>query len=285
MSPARPPGSEMTAALARLLDRQVRDSVLLHADWPAPPGVHGFTTLRRGREVGISPPPFDTFNLGGWHGVDGDDPAHIDTNREALRWIGELPSAPHWLRQVHGIDALRFESPVEAPLPPADEPVADASVTSTPGVVLAVLTADCLPVLLCADDGREVAAAHAGWRGLADGVLEATVAAMRTPPSRLLAWLGPAAGPLAYEVGADVHDAFVQRDAGAEHAFTATRAGHWRVDLYALARQRLAAAGLVPAHVHGGGRCTISEPDAFFSHRRDRRTGRMASLVWIDRLS
>ena len=279
MSPARPPGSEMTAALARLLDRQVRDSVLLHADWPAPPGVRGFTTLRRGREVGISPPPFDAFNLGGWHGVDGDDPAHIDTNREALRWIGELPSAPHWLRQVHGVDVLRFESPLDAPLPPADEPVADASVTSTPGVVLAVLTADCLPVLLCADDGREVAAAHAGWRGLADGVLEATVAAMRTPPADLVAWLGPAAGPQAYEVGDEVREAFVATDAGAAAAFVATRPGHHLVDLYALARRRLSAAGV--ASVSGGGLCTISDPDRFYSYRRDGRTGRQASLIWI----
>jgi len=123
--------------------------------------------------------------------------------------------------------------------------------------------------------------AHAGWRGLADGVLERTVAAMRTPPARLLAWLGPAAGPQAYEIGEDVHEAFLAQDPAAEGAFAATRPGHWRVDLYALARQRLAGAGGVPAAVHGGGLCTISDAARFFSHRRDRRSGRIATLAWI----
>jgi len=155
-------------------------------------------------------------------------------------------------------------------------------VTSTPGSVLAILTADCLPVLLCADDGSEVAAAHAGWRGLAAGVLEATVAAMRTPADRVLAWLGPAAGPQHYEIGVEVYDAFVSQDWAAGSAFTSTRPQHWRVDLYALARQRLARVGLAPARIHGGGLCTIAEPQRFYSHRRDRRSGRMASLVWIE---
>jgi hypothetical protein len=146
--------------------------------------------------------------------------------------------------------------------------------------VLAILTADCLPVVFAADDGSEVAAVHAGWRGLAAGVLEATLAAMRTPPARVLAWLGPAAGPQAYEIGAEVFDAFVARDPRADIAFVATRPGHWRVDLYALARMRLAVAGV--ADVHGGGLCTISDPQRFFSHRRDQRTGRMATLVWFE---
>jgi YfiH family protein len=147
--------------------------------------------------------------------------------------------------------------------------------------VLAILTADCLPVLFCADDGGEVAAAHAGWRGLAGGVLEATVATMRTSPSQVMAWLGPAAGPEHYEIGTEVYEAFVSQDAAAARAFTATRPGHWRVDLYALARQRLAAAGIAPDRIHGGGLCTIADPQRFYSHRRDQRAGRMASLVWM----
>lgn len=152
--------------------------------------------------------------------------------------------------------------------------------TSTPGTVLAILTADCLPVIFAADDGSEVGAAHAGWRGLAAGVLENTVAAMRAAPERLLAWLGPAAGPQAYEVGEEVRDAFLVHDARAAEVFAATRPGHWLVDLYALARRRLAAAGV--NRVHGGGLCTMSDPQRFYSHRRDRRTGRMATLVWFD---
>jgi hypothetical protein len=159
-----------------------------------------------------------------------------------------------------------------------DEPEADAAVTRCAVVVLAVLHADCLPVLLCSDDGAVLGAAHAGWRGLSAGVVEATVDAMRVPGERVMAWLGPAAGPANYEIGEEVRAAFVDGDAGAAAAFTATRPGHWRVDLYALARRRLAAIGV--ARVHGGGRCTIGEPQAFFSHRRDARTGRMASLLW-----
>jgi YfiH family protein len=167
--------------------------------------------------------------------------------------------------------------------PGTDEPEADAAVTRTPGTVLAILTADCLPVVFASDDGNEVAAAHAGWRGLAAGVLEATVASMQSAPERVLAWLGPCAGPRAYEVGQEVFDAFFARDPRAADAFVATRPGHGHVDLYALARQRLLAAGL--ARVHGGGLCTISDPQRFYSHRRDQRTGRMATLVWQARAS
>lgn len=244
----------------------------IDADWPAPPGVRGLTTLRSGD--GVSKPPFDRFNLGLRCG---DAPEDAAANRARLAsWLA-LPSPPHWLQQVHGTGVVRFEAPPTA----GDEPVADAAVTSVPGVVLAILTADCLPVLLAARDGGEIAAAHAGWRGLAAGMLEATVAAMRTPPADLVAWLGPAAGPAAYEIGEEVRDAFVQRDAGAAAAFTATRPGHWRVDLYALARRRLAACGV--RAVHGGQHCTISDPGRFFSHRRDGRSGRMATLAWISR--
>ncbi|MEG3792109.1 peptidoglycan editing factor PgeF [Lysobacter sp. CCNWLW3] len=282
----------------------------LPADWPAPANVRGFTTLRTG--PGVSAPPFDRFNLGLRAG---DEAEAVLRNRAALIERAGLPSAPRWLRQVHGVGVVRFDGPLQLqdvqseaatlppatdarptatsapPLPPAGEgrgegppePEADASVTSTPRTVLAILTADCLPVLFAADDGSEVGAAHAGWRGLAAGVLEATVAAMRTPPQRLIAWLGPAAGPQRYEVGAEVYDAFVHQDRAASHAFVATRPQHWRVDLYALARRRLTAAGLDPGRVHGGGLCTISEPQRFYSHRRDQRGGRMASLIWMSR--
>lgn len=246
-------------------------SAILPADWPAPPGVVAFTTLRHG--AGTSGPPFDTFNLGARCG---DDAGAVAANRRELVEGFALPSAPRWLKQVHGTTVVRVD-------PDAfDEVEADAAVTDAPGVVLAILSADCLPVVFAADDGSEVAAAHAGWRGLADGVLEATLAAMRTPPERLVAWMGPAAGPEAYEVGEEVREAFAAMAAptGSDGAFVATRPGHWRVNLFALARRRLEAAGLAPASIHGGGLSTIADPARFFSHRRDRRTGRMATLAW-----
>lgn len=275
----------------------------LDADWPAPRNVRALTTLRHG--LGGSVAPFDHFNLGNGVAADGDDPAAVVRNRALLVEHAGLPSAPHWLRQVHGVGVSRFDAgaaPLGCEGPLRHEPgsvraqrasmldaadaipdaEADASVTSTPGRVLAILTADCLPVLLCAADGSEIAAAHAGWRGMAAGVIEATVAAMRTPPGSVIAWLGPAAGPQHYEVGVEVYDAFVAQDWSAGRAFTSTRPHHWRVDLFALARQRLAKAGLVPGNVHGGGLCTIADPQRFYSHRRDRRTGRMASLIWIE---
>lgn len=164
----------------------------------------------------------------------------------------------------------------------ADEPEADAAVTSTPGVVLAILTADCLPVVFAADDGTELAAAHAGWPGLSAGMLEATLAAMHTPVAGITAWIGPCAGPARYEVGRNVYEAFVAPDAGAAAAFTPTREGHWLADLPALARRRLVAAGLRAEAIHGGGLCTMAEPDRFFSHRRDGRTGRIATIAWLE---
>jgi len=245
------------------------------ADWPAPAPVHALATLRHG--AGVSPPPFATFNLGL---RSGDVPANVVRNRAELVALAGLPAPPRWLRQVHGTAVVRVDAPAVADPEGRDEPEADAAVTAVPGVVLAVLSADCLPALFAARDGSEVGAAHAGWRGLAAGVLEATVAALRTPPAQLLAWLGPAAGPAAYEVGADVRAAFVDGDPGAAAAFVPTRPGHWHVDLYALARRRLAAVGVTA--VHGGGLCTISDPERFHSFRRDGRGGRLASLVWID---
>lgn len=249
----------------------------LAADWPAPSGVRAFTTLRHG--AGGSQPPFDSFNMGNRTSPEGDDPRQVQRNRDELQRLAGLPAAPHWLRQVHGTGVLRFDAPPTAQGVEA-EPEADAAVTSTPGVVLAILTADCLPVAFAARDGSEVAAAHAGWRGLADGMLEATLAAMRTPASDVIAWLGPAAGPAHYEIGTDVREAFLAHSARADAAFTATRPGHWRVDLYVLARQRMQAAGMDPADIHGGDHCTLADPSRWYSHRRDRRSGRMATLVW-----
>jgi len=242
-----------------------RGDARLAADWQAPPGVIAFTTLRHG--AGSSRAPFDHFNLGARCGDDADAVAR---NRDELISQFALPSPPRWLQQVHGVDVA-----VE---PGSDEPEADAAVTRTPGTVLAVLTADCLPVVFAAQDGSEIAAAHAGWRGLAGGVLEATLAAMHTPRTDIVAWLGPAAGPQAYEIGQEVFDTFVRRDADTASAFVATRPGHWRVDLYALARRRLTVAGVT--RVDGGGLCTISDPQRFFSHRRDQRSGRMATIVY-----
>lgn len=242
----------------------------LEADWPAPPGVRAGTVLRCAD--GVSAPPFGPMNLGAHCG---DDPAAVRENRHRLRpWL-RLPGEPAWLKQVHGTAVARI-GPADFEAPPE----ADAAVTDLPGRVLAILSADCLPVVFATRDGAEIAAAHAGWRGLAAGVLEATVAAMRAPPDQVLAWLGPAAGPERYEVGDEVRKAFVAADPAAAAAFVPTRPGHWRMDLFALARRRLARAGL--AEVHGGGQCTISDEARFHSHRRDGRGGRLATLVWKD---
>ena len=243
-------------------------SAWLEADWPAPAGVRALTTTRHG--LGVSRPPFDAFNLGTRCG---DDPAAVTENRRQLDAALRLPSPPRWLRQVHGIAVV--------PEPGFDEPEADAAVTAEAGVVLAILTADCLPVVFAAKDGGELAAAHAGWPGLSSGMLEATLAAMRTPAADLVAWIGPCAGPARYEVGRNVFDAFVAHDAGAETAFAPTRPEHWLADLPALARRRLAAAGMAAADVHGGDLCTISDPARFFSHRRDGRSGRIATIAWM----
>jgi len=184
-----------------------------------------------------------------------------------------LPAAPAWLRQVHGTAVI------DAALA-ANEPEADASVARQPNTVCVVKAADCLPVLLVDDAGSVVGAAHAGWRGLAAGVIEATVEEMRVVPQSLIAWLGPAIGPKAYEVGAEVRAAFLARDAQAAAAFTPNRPGHWLLDLYAVARQRLAARGV--ARVYGGGLCTYSEPERFPSFRRDGTRERIAAYVWLE---
>ena len=238
--------------------------------WPAPAHVAALTTVRN--LPGHSKPPFDAFNLGAHCG---DDTGAVTTNRQRLIALASLPNPPHWLQQVHGVAVHR----VTSRKPDATPPQADAAVTAIPGAVLAILTADCLPVLFVAKDGSEVAAAHAGWRGLAAGVLEATVAAMYGTPESIVAWLGPAAGPAHYEIGEEVRTAFIDHDPGAATCFTATRPGHHLIDLYGLARRRLAAAGITT--VSGGDLCTISDATRFYSYRRDGRTGRMATLVWM----
>lgn len=182
-----------------------------------------------------------------------------------------LPAEPRWLRQVHGTTVL--ETPFD------EGAAADASVARRRGEVCVVMAADCMPVLFAAADGGAVGAAHAGWRGLSSGVIEATVARMGVPPASLLAWLGPAIGPTAYEVGDEVRAAFLERDANAASAFMATRPGHWLLDLYAVARQRLAALGV--ERVSGGAHCTHTDAARFYSYRRDRATERMAAAVWL----
>lgn len=239
-------------------------------DWPAPPQVHAAVTTRLG--PGISAPPFDRFNLGLRSG-DAVDTAQA--NRSALQQALRLPSPPRWLQQVHGINVAEL-----GPLPSADEPQADAAISHIPGTVLSILTADCLPVLFCADDGSEIGAAHAGWRGLVGGVLEATLTQLATSRTRLLAWLGPCIGAPSYEVGDEVRAAFVEHDAAAAACFVASRPEHWLCDLAALARRRLQQAGVT--RIHGGGFDTLADA-RFYSYRRDgARSGRFASLIWLD---
>ena len=241
------------------------------ARWPA--GVLGRATTRRG---GVSTGPFASLNLA-TSGEAGDD-AVSDVAENRARLLRSLGiDAVCWLRQVHGTGVHRIEAPPEAG---AAAPVADAAVTRLRGVAVAVLTADCLPVLLAAEDGSAVGAAHAGWRGLAAGVLEATVAALETAPERIRAWLGPAIGPTAFEVGPEVRDAFLAADPGAASAFRRGRGDRWHADLWALARRRLRLAGV--RQVAGGGVCVHADPERYYSWRRDgKRTGRQATLAWL----
>lgn len=246
----------------------MRGPDLILPDWPGPAGVSAAFTLRSG---GVSRPPFDSFNVAAHVG---DEPRAVAENRAALRARLELPAEPEWLEQVHGHRTVALDTPGSLDsLGPAD-----AAVSRTPGRVCAIQVADCMPVLFAAADGSAVGAAHAGWRGLASGVLEATVRAMGIPPPRLLAWLGPAIGQANFEVGGDVRDAFLAADPGAAAAFTANTRGRWQCDLYGLARGRLAALGVT--FVYGGGWCTYADPGRFFSYRRDGQCGRMAALIW-----
>jgi YfiH family protein len=237
---------------------------LLYPEWPAPARVHACATTRIG---GVSEPPWDALNLGAHVG---DDPAKVRENRRRLVEKLDLPSEPRWLDQVHG---------TRVQLPGDSDACADAAYTEKTDDVCVVMTADCLPVLLTTARGDAVAAAHAGWRGLLDGVLEQTVQQFAAPAEEILAWLGPAIGPTAFEVGDEVRDAFVSVDAGTAAAFVANRSGHWLAGLYGLARRRLRAAGV--ERIYGGHWCTHRDGRRFFSYRRNGRTGRMASLIWI----
>lgn len=236
-------------------------------DWPAPARVRAAVSTRVG---GVSTGVYAGLNIGR---SGGDCPDAVDENRRRLFEALALPQAPEWIRQVHGSRV------VEVPHTPS-EPDADACFTTRHGVVCAVQAADCLPVLFCDREASVVAAAHAGWRGLAGGVLEATVAALPVPPSQLMAWLGPAIGPEAFEVGPEVRAAFIEADSGSARCFKPSpNPDKYLADLFALARQRLAAVGL--RCVYGGGISTYEDPKRFYSYRRDGATGRMVAMIWL----
>jgi len=240
---------------------------LIVPEWPAPDSVRAVSTTRAG---GVSRGSYATLNLGARVG---DDPDAVAENRRRLARGAGLPAEPAWLRQVHGIEVVeagRRESPAEA----------DAVFSRRPGAVCAVLTADCLPVLLCSRQGTAVAAAHAGWRGLAAGVLEAVIARLDASPRDLIAWLGPAIGQASFEVGPEVRERFLDRDPGASACFLPGRSDRCFADLAGLARRRLLALGL--ESVHGGDLCTVRDQQRFFSYRRDGECGRMASLIWLE---
>lgn len=248
-------------------------------DWPAPGRVRAAFTLR---SRGVSRPPFDSFNVASHVG---DEPRAVEENRARLRERLELTAEPAWLTQVHGphvadLDAVADLDSMAGLDPGAARGLleADAAVTRAAARICVIQVADCMPVLFAAADGTAIGAAHAGWRGLAGGVLEATVRAMNTPPAQVLAWLGPAIGQAHFEVGDEVRAAFMADDPGASAAFVANDRGRWQCDLYVLARLRLATIGV--RSVHGGGWCTYADKARFFSYRRDGRCGRMAALIW-----
>jgi YfiH family protein len=238
--------------------------------WDAPAGVHGFVTTRRG---GVSAGPFASMNLG----FAGDTRDAVLENRRRLAAL--LPSPPVWLAQAHGTRAVTLD---DAAIETAREtpPAGDAAITSVRGVPLAILVADCLPVFFADRAGGAIAVAHAGWRGLATGVIEATLAAMGPAPSEIVAWIGPAIGARAFEVGRDVFDAFVATDTGAATHFAPIADHKWLADLRALARRRLTRSGVTS--IFRDAACTFSEPERFYSYRRERTTGRMAALLWLD---
>jgi polyphenol oxidase len=241
-------------------------------DWPAPPGVHALQTTRRG---GFSQAPYDSLNLG-LHV--GDDPLAVAANRHVLNSL--LPDEPVWLEQVHGTEVVLAEDA-------GCRPAADACITRRNNAVCVVMTADCLPLLLCDQAGSVVGVAHAGWRGLADGVIAATIHAMGEPGENLMAWLGPAIGQQAFEVGGEVRETFLRHDPASAAAFTLLDAteegedagGKYLADIYQLARRRLQALGIT--QIYGGGFCTHGDQERFFSYRRDGQTGRMATMIWM----
>ena len=236
-------------------------------EWPVPTWVRACTTTRSG---GVSEGSYASLNLAEHVG---DDPARVTENRRRLLEVSPLPAAPLWLRQVHGVtvvDAATVRAGCQA----------DASFVTHPGIACVVLTADCLPLLLCDSGGTRVAAVHAGWRGLLGGIIENCVRCLDCPGSRLFAWLGPAIGSKAFEVGDEVRDAFIAEDPQAAAAFGPSSEGKWLADIYELAKQRLARVHVT--RVFGGNWCTVSDSERFYSYRRDGVTGRMASLIWLE---
>jgi YfiH family protein len=250
----------------------------IEPDWPASARVRALSTLRGG---GVSGAPFESLNLGGHAG---DAPAAVSENRRRLRTAAALPGEPCWLRQVHGRNVADLDADpggAAAPggaAPPGGSAAADASFTRQPGRICGILTADCLPLLLRSESGDVVAAAHAGWRGLAAGVIEATVQALKVAPETLMAWLGPAIGPRHFEVGPEVREAMLEGDSGSFVAFVPNARGRLMADLGLLARRRLLALGI--RRIYGGGECTFEAEERYFSHRRDGATGRQATLIW-----
>jgi len=239
---------------------------LIIPEWPAPDHVKAFTSTR---SAGLSEAPYDSLNLGDHVGDNG---LKVKQNRDILIQNAQLPAPPRWLSQVHGckvIDSGQWTAGEQA----------DGIVSKTINHVCPILTADCLPILLCNQQGDQIAALHAGWRGLANGIIEQTIAAFSCHTSNILAWLGPAIGPEQFEVGQDVVDAFVKHDVVSQQAFQQTDDSHYLADIYLLARQRLNALGVHA--IFGGDFCTVNEPSRFFSYRRDAITGRMASVIWI----
>lgn len=242
---------------------------ILQPDWPAPAHIKAFVTTRCG---GVSQAPFASLNLGTHVG---DDPQAVLQNRHRVQELLNAQLKPQWLNQVHGTTVVQATKQTLATVPDAD-----ASTTQISGLPCVVMTADCLPVLLCDEQGQQVAAAHAGWRGLEAGILEATVATF-AKPQKILAWLGPAIGPSAFEVGAEVREAFLRHDAQAEQAFHPShRLGHYLADIYLLAKLRLKAVGVEA--IYGGNFCTYTQQELFFSYRRDGKTGRMAAFIVKD---
>lgn len=241
---------------------------LLEIDWPLPPGVRAAFTTRRG---GVSEAPWDSFNLA-MHV--GDDPVKVAANRARLRALLGSRAEPAWLNQVHGVGVHDVDS-ARAQTGPV---TADAAVASGAGAACVVMVADCLPVLFCSRDGSRIGAAHAGWRGLASGVLEQTVRAMGVPGHGLLAWLGPCISREHFEVGDEVREEFLAQDAGARAFFSGNARGRWQADLVGLAKRRLERLGITD--ISGGHWCTFADRELFYSHRRDGRGGRMAALIW-----
>lgn len=237
----------------------------IYPEWPAPENVRSVVTTRRG---GVSQPPYDSFNLA--HHVE-DEISAVLQNRELLMESLQLPSSPVWLEQVHGVQVIDAAQALH-------NPQADAAFTSVKNKVCTVMTADCLPLLICNKQGTQVAAAHAGWRGLHAGVIEATLDSFPEAPQDLLVWLGPAIGPDAFEVGEEVRDAFLQDMPEADACFRASSPRHWLANIYQLARLRLQRYGI--ESIYGGNFCTYRDRERFYSYRRDGKTGRMASLIW-----